>query len=220
VGIPTSDFRFPPTAFHLQRLMRLSDDELRDVLARAEEIQRNSRTADTMQAEFEAVIGAGEAVGLTRPALERALRERLELADTPPPPGSRVFAQSADGKFYVAEVISAADDSVRVRYLRGSEHTVTAAQLRPCSLLPGEKVMANWPWWGPWKCAVVSYDAAKQKVKLTDGWGYTRSFAIAEIWQSGRKAGSGKARLYATWLGTGAGVGAILGSAVTWLLLR
>ena len=59
--------------------MQLSDDELRDVLTRAEEIQRGSRTADTMQAEIEAVIGAGEAVGLTRPALERALRERLEL---------------------------------------------------------------------------------------------------------------------------------------------
>lgn len=199
--------------------MRLSDEELRDVLARAEEIQSSTRTADTMQAEFEAVIGAGEAVGLTRTALERALRERVELA-TPPTPGSLVFAQSADGKYYVAEVVSAAHDSVRVKYLKGSEHTITTEQLRPCSLLPGERVMANWPWWGPWKCTVVSFDATKQKVKLTDGWGYTKSFPIAEIWQSGRRSGSGKARLYATWLSVGAGVGALVGSAVTWLLMR
>lgn len=199
--------------------MQLSDDELRDVLTRAEEIQRNSRTADSMQAEIEAVIGAGEAVGLARPALERALRERLDLAASPPAPGSLVFAQSADGKYYVAEVVTAAHDSVRVRYVRGSEHTVTQDQLRPCNLLPGERVMVNWPWWGPWKCTVVSFDAAKHKVKLTDGWGDTKSFSIAEVWQSGRRPG-GKFRLYATWLSVGAGVGAIIGSAITALLLR
>lgn len=199
--------------------MQLSDDELREVLTRAEEIQRNTRTVDTMQAEMEAVIGAGEAVGLARPALERALRERFDLA-APLAAGTLVFAQSADGKYYVAEVVSAASDSVRVRYVRGSEHTVTPEQLRPCAFLPGERVVANWPWWGPWTCTVISYDAAKQKVKLTDGWGYTKSFPIAEVWQSGRKGGSGKFRIYATWLSVGAGVGAIVGSAITALLLR
>jgi hypothetical protein len=200
--------------------MRLSDDELRDVLARAEEIQGNSRTADAMQAEFEAVIGAGEAVGLTRPAVERALRERLALAESPPEPGSLVFAQSADEKFYVAEVVSLAHGAARVRYLRGSEHTVSEEQLRPCTLLPGERVMVNWPWWGPWKCTIVSFDATRQRVKLSDGWGDTKSYPIAEVWQSGRMAGSGKARLYATWLSVGAGLGALVGSAVTWLLVR
>jgi hypothetical protein len=200
--------------------MQLSDDELRDVLTRAEEIQRGVRTADTMQAEFEAVIGAGEAVGLSRVAIERALRERVSLA-SPPAVGSRVFAQSADGKFYVAEVVSGDDHSTRVQFLRGSEHTVTNEQLRPCSLLPGEKVIVNWPWWGPWKCTIISYDAAKQKVKLTDGWGDTKSFPIAEIWQSERTAiPIGKAALYAKWLGLGATAGAVLGSAITWLLMR
>lgn len=38
--------------------MRLTDDELRDVLARAEEIQRASRHGEEMNAELEAVIGA------------------------------------------------------------------------------------------------------------------------------------------------------------------
>ena len=117
--------------------MRLSDEELRDVLIRAEEIERGARTADTMQAEFEAVIGAGEAVGLSRVAVERALRERVELVTTPPAIGSLVFARSADGKFYVAEVISGDQSDIRVRYLRGSEHTVALDQLRPCALLPG-----------------------------------------------------------------------------------
>jgi hypothetical protein len=37
--------------------------------------------------------------------LERALRERLNLV-APPAAGDRVFAKSADGKFYVADVVS------------------------------------------------------------------------------------------------------------------
>jgi hypothetical protein len=195
--------------------MRLSDDELREVLARAEEIQRGSRSVDTMQAEMEVVIGAGEAVGLARPAVERALRERFDLAGSLPAAGTLVFAQSADGKYYVAEVVAATTDSVRVRYLRGSEHMVTPDQVRPCAFLPGEKVVANWPWWGPWTCNVISYDAARQKVKLSDGWGYTKTFPIAEVWQSGRKAWSGRLRIAASWLSVGVGLGAILGATLT-----
>ena len=198
--------------------MRLSDEELREVLARAEEIQLGSRSIDTMQAEMEVVIGAGEAVGLTRPAIERALRERFDVAAVAPVSGSLVFAQSADGKYYVAEVVSTGADSIRVRYLRGSEHTVTPDQVRPCAFLPGEKVVANWPWWGPWTCTVIKYDAARQKVKLSDGWGETKSFNIAEVWQSSRKPWSGRFRIAATWLSVGVGLGTILGAALTRLL--
>ena len=200
--------------------MRLSDDELRDVLTRAEEIQRSSRSVDTMQSEIEAVIGAGEAVGLERAAIERAIRERFEVSAAPPTPGSMVFAQSADGKYYVAHVVSASTDSARVRFLRGSEHTVTLEQLRPCAFLPGEKVVVNWPWWGPWSCTVISYDAAREKVKLTDGWGYTKTFPISEVWQSSRKPWSGRLRIAATWLSVGLGLGAAVGATLTALLLR
>jgi len=198
---------------------RLSDQELRDVLARAEEIQKNSRNADYMRAEMEAVIGAGEAVGLNRPAVERALRERLELGViVPPDVGSLVFAQSADGKYYVAEVLSVRDDAVRVRFLRGSQHNVTLDQVRSASFLPGERVVVNWPWWGPWTCTIISYDAAKEKVKLSDGWGDSKSFQISEVWQTNRTAWSGKFRIAATWLSIGIGLGAILGATLTRLI--
>ena len=200
--------------------MRLSDDELRDVLTRAEEIQRSSRSVDTMQSEIEAVIGAGEAVGLERTAIERAIRERFDVTTSPPSPGSLVFAQSADGKYYVAEVVSVSANDIRVRYVRGSEHTVTPDEIRPAAFLPGEKVVANWPWWGPWTCTVISYDAAKQKVKLTDGWGYTKSFPISEVWQSGRKPWSGRLRIAVTWLSVGIGLGAAAGATLVTLLLR
>lgn len=194
--------------------MRLSEDELRDVLARAEEIQHGSRRVDAMQAEIEAVIGAGEAVGLQRTAIERALRERFDVTTVPPPSGSLVFAESADGKYYVAEVVHASTDAVRVRFLRGSEHVVTMDQVRPSAFLPGEKVVANWPWWGPWTCTVISYDAARQKVKLSDGWGDTKSFPISEVWQSGKKPIGGRFRIAATWLAIGVGMGTVLGAAL------
>ena len=200
--------------------MRLSDDELREVLTRAEEIQQSARSVGTMQSEIEAVIGAGEAVGLDRTAIERALRERFDVAVAPPTPGSLVFAQSADGKFYVAEVVSADVEGARVRFLRGSEHSVTPEQLRPCAFLPGEKVVVNWPWWGPWTCTVISYDAARQKVKLTDGWGYTKSFPISEVWQSNRKPWGGRMRIAVTWLTVGIGLGAAVATTLASLLLR
>jgi hypothetical protein len=199
-------------------MMRLSDDELRDVLARAEEIQRGSRSVDTMRSEMEAVIGAGEAVGLNRVAVERALRERFDVTTAPPPSGSLVFAESADGKYYVAEVIQSSTDAIRVRFLRGSEHVVTLDQVRPCAFLPGEKVVANWPWWGPWTCTVVSYDAAKEKVNLSDGWGDTKSFPISEVWQSSKKPWNGRLRIAATWLTVGVGLGTVLGATLVRLI--
>ena len=40
--------------------MRLTDEQLRDVLARAEEIQRESRYGDEITVDLETVIGAAE----------------------------------------------------------------------------------------------------------------------------------------------------------------
>ena len=68
--------------------MRLTDDELRDVLARAEEIQRASRHGPAWNAEVAAVISAAEEVGLSRHAVELALSERLNLPAAPPSVGS------------------------------------------------------------------------------------------------------------------------------------
>ena len=202
--------------------MRLTDEELRDVLERAEEIQRTSRHGEDARAELEAVIGAGEAVGLQRAAIERALRERLDLTPMPDV-GALAWAKSADGKYYVAEVMSISPDSVRVRFLRGSEHVVAHDEVRACSFIPGERVVAYWPWWGPWPCKVLSYDASKQRVKVDDGWGSTKTFPIAEVWQPPARRLEPKnprTRMYLTLLGAGAGIGALIGSILTVLLVR
>ena len=165
--------------------MPLSDQELRDVLARADEIQRGLRSG-TSRAELEQVISAGEEVGLSRGAMEQALRERLGIRLTPPEVGSMVFARAGGEKYYAAEVLSVSPETVRVRFLRGSEHTVDVDEVRPCALIPGEKVMVEWPWWGPWLCTVIGYDASRQRVKVSDGWGYTRAFPVAEVWMAPR----------------------------------
>lgn len=203
-------------------MMRLTDDELRDVLARAEEIQRASRYGHEWNAEFAAVVGAAEEVGLSRQSVERALNERFNLSMTPPVVGTLTWARSADGKFYVAEVLSTFEHGARVRFLRGSEHSVTADELRPCAFIPGERVVCDWPWWGPWTCSVVAYDPVQQRVKLSDGSGSTRTFAVAEVWLPPAKADprASRTRLYASLIGAGAGVGALIGSIITALLMR
>lgn len=199
--------------------MALTDEELRDVLARAEEIQRATRHGRDWNAEMAAVIGAAEEVGLSRQAVERAIQERLHLPARPPEVGTLAWAKSADGKFYVAEVLSTSEDGARVRFLRGSVHFATLDQLRPCAFIPGQRVIVNWPWWGPWTCSLVSYDPLKQRVKLDDRWGTTKTFPVAEVWLAPEKMPiPARRRLYMI-AGAAAGAGAVIGSLITALLL-
>jgi hypothetical protein len=108
-----------------------------------------------------------------------------------------------------------------VRFLRGGERDVAMDELRPCSFLPGQRIVCSWPWWGKWTCTVVRYDAAQRIVTLSDGWGETHPFPISEVWlPSPRKPATGsKARIYATLIGAGATLGAIIGSAITAMIL-
>jgi hypothetical protein len=203
--------------------LRLTDDEMRDVFARAEEIQAAALRGDGVSRELEAVIQAGEEVGLTRSAIELALRERLDLLAKPPASGDLVFGKSADGKFYIARVQSASADGIRVQFLRGGERTLVLSDLRPCSFVPGSRVVCPWPWWGPWTCTVLSYDADRQRIKVTDGWGETRTFPIADVWlDSARRPEetSARTKLYITLLGSGVAIGTLIGSLLTALLGR
>lgn len=200
--------------------MALDDNELRDVLARAEEIQQATRHGKHWEAEVAAVIAAAQEVGLSRAAVERALAERLHLPPAPPPAGSQVWARSANGKFYVAEVLSSNDETVHVRFLRAGEHRVGPGDVRPCAFIPGERVVCDWPTWGPWTCSVVSYDGASQQVTLSDGWGYTKAIPVAEVWMAAERSGvPARRRLYTTLAAAGA-AGATIGSIITALLLR
>ena len=203
--------------------MRLADDEIRDVLARAQEIER-SLNGDAMRAELEIVMQAAEEVGISRNAVERALRERLDLPRLSAKAGELVFAKSVNGKFYPAEVVVEQPDGLHVRYLSGGEDTVTLDDLRPCSFRPGERISVQWPWWGACTCTVVRYDAAAQRVTVDDGWGETRTFPVGEVWLDAPRrsafGGRTRARVHATLIGLGAALGAAIGSIITFLAVR
>jgi hypothetical protein len=200
--------------------MRLTDEQLRDVLARAEEIDA-SRHGMSARAELDVVINAAEDLGLSRAAVELAMRERLLLPPTPPVAGSLAFAKSIDGKFHVAEVLSTDMNGARVRFLGGSDHSVALDEIRPCTLVPGERVMIDWPWWGPWLCTIVRYDSAHRQVKVSDGWGSTETVSIAEVWQvpATAPARSRSARAFML-LAAGSGIGALIGSLITAFFMR
>ena len=57
---------------------------------------------------------------------------------------------------------------------------------------------------------------------LSDGWGSTETFPIAEVWLAPARdtRPTARRRVYITLLGTGAGLGALIGSIVTALLMR
>lgn len=189
--------------------MSVENDEIRSVLARASEIQE---AASMSHVEVETLMLAAEEVGISRTAVERALRERMSLPMKPPVVGQLSFARSADDKYYVAEVVSTTQERITVRFLRGGEHTVQLDDLRPCAFLPGERVVVNWPWWGPWTCTVLSYDASERRVTVTDGWGEIREFSIGDVWVAQRrKSGSRRGRLVGALLAAAA-VGAALGA--------
>ena len=197
--------------------MTLGDDEFKNVLVRASEIELSE---EIRQADVELLMAAAEEAGIPRSAVERALRERLLLPMKPPTVGQLTFVRSADDKYYVAEVLRASSEGFMVRFLKGSEHTVQLDDLRPCSFLPGERVVVNWPWWGPWTCTVLSYDMDARRVTVSDGWGEIREFPIGEVWLAPRKAhGSRRARLGAA-LAAAALAGAAIGSIVTSLFAR
>ena len=170
------------------------------------------------------MLAAAEEAGLPREAIEQALRERFEFAGALPTAGELAFAKSSDGKFYVAEVLEAAPTSARVRFLKGGEHTIKPEELRPCSLLPGQRVVCPWSDWGWWTCTVISYNSDKKKVKVSDGWGSTETFPISEIrldpprTRDAAALNRAKAMLYTYALGVF--TGGVATGIITWLLLR
>lgn len=198
---------------------------MREVLARAEEIQLHSELEDPESAQIEAIVAAAEEAGLSRDAVLQALRERLNVGAAPPALGERVFAESTDGKLYVAEVLEVGEGAVRVRFAKGGERTVPLSATHPCAFLPGQRVVCPWPNWGWWTCTVVSYDAEKGVLQASDGWSTTATFAIADVRldpprQKRAQSPMPRLRFFLYSLATGVALGSGLGALFTWLLMR
>lgn len=201
--------------------MRLTDQELRKVLARAEEIERAAQQDDDRNIEPDAVIGAAEELGISRHAVEQAMTELLDLPLELPVVGSLTWARSVDNKFYAAEVLSVSEQGAWVRFLRGSEQQLPLSDLRPCAFVPGERVVVDWPMWGPWTCTVLGYDEEDGRIKVSDNWGSTKTFPIEEVWLSKARSDPRVARrhLAVKLIGFGVAAGAAIGSIITALLM-
>jgi len=194
---------------------QLTEDEIKGLLARAEEIHLGTSAGE----DSDAVILAAQEAGLPREVVEQALREQFELFPEPPAPGDLVYAKSTDDHLYVAEVTANTDSGIQVRFLKGGESTVHLQHLRPTSFLPGEQLTVHWPWWGWWDVTVLNYDAESSRVRVDDGWGDEMWFPLSDVRLGPPKAKNKRKAIawrYATLIAASGTVGAV----IMWLVMR
>ncbi|MBW7926696.1 MAG: hypothetical protein H3C58_01125 [Fimbriimonadaceae bacterium] len=161
-------------------LEHLSPEQAREVLARAEEIQRRMDAGEVHTVGTDALLAAAEEAGLSREAIEQALAEVAPQPTQQVAPGQLVFALSADKKYYPAEVLATGPREVRVRFMSGGEHALVPEQVRPARFLPGEKITCPLPFWGWWACKVVKFDHKEMQVTVTDDWN-TFTFDVSKV---------------------------------------
>lgn len=207
--------------------LRLSEEELSGTLTRAREIAEQGQALALPGADLDALVSAGEEVGIPRDAILQALRERHPVATEVFTAGQLVFAPSIDGAWYPATIATLGGHSATVRFLNGGEHTCAVSDLRGLSLLPGRKVQADWPTWGWCDVTVERYDEKSGKVTLSDGWS-KKAFALDKVrlssklatpptQQERRLASLTRATLLRCSLLAG-GAGMTLGALLMWLL--
>ncbi len=161
-------------------LEHLTPEQAREVLARAEDIQRRMDAGEVHAVGTDALLAAAEEAGLSREAIEQALQEVAPKPQQRVSPGQLVFALSADKKYYPAEVLATGPREVMVRFMSGGEHALLPEQVRPARFIPGEKITCPLPFWGWWPCKVVKFDQDDMEVTVTDDWN-TFTFDVSKV---------------------------------------
>src|SRR4051794_3063535 len=118
--------------------LQLTEGDLSETLSRAREIAE--RGAGVSTAECEALLAAGEEMGIPRDAILQALRERLPAVTETFVAGQQVFAPSVDGHWHPATIVTLGTHSAAVQFHNGGEHSCAVGDLRPLSFPPGRKV--------------------------------------------------------------------------------
>jgi hypothetical protein len=147
-----------------------NEEELKATLKRAAEIAAADGTPAEEVQSLEIYLRAAEESGIPRAAFLAAMQERMTAPVLQAETGTRVFAPSPDGFWYVAEVLSCENGSVRVRFLHGGEHTCAELSLRPFSLIPGVKLQVRHNTWGWMDGTVHTFDEAQGLLKVDDGF--------------------------------------------------
>lgn len=200
------------------------DEEIREVLTRADEIQQQENLDVEVGRHLQEVVAAAEESGLSRNAIMQAIRERQSVVGVPPKVGSLVFAPIQDDRLYVAEVAAIDGEIADIHMLGGSDLRVHISDLRPFQLLPGQKVRCNWPNWGWWTGIVIRFDRENRFVRVSDGWGSEHTFPISEVYVQTEnlkaKSRSEIRKRIAAWLITSFVAGASVGTLISWLIMR
>ncbi|MEQ1821500.1 MAG: hypothetical protein ABL949_03235 [Fimbriimonadaceae bacterium] len=158
----------------------LEQNELTEILRRAQEIQATPLTVDPISG-YQEYIDAAEEAGISREATLQALRERLGLPVSTPVSGQLVFAKSADGHFYPARIQSAEGHNFKLRFMNGSEATKPMTDLRELSFTPGLKLNYSSPSSGGWWTGdFVRYNQDAQTVTVTC-WGHEETVPLDQI---------------------------------------
>lgn len=177
----------------------MRSDEMQEVLARAHEIESQSGALLHSETDVESFVAAAEETGLSRDAVLQALRERLRLPAEAYEPGKQVFAASADGHHYVANLLSISDRTAKVEFLNGGTHTLPVHELRAFSTIPGQKVQYFSPSSGMWFTGtIVKYNEAKKTIKVS-AWGSEESVSLAKVRLAREGTASGKISKIAVW---------------------
>lgn len=200
---------------------RLSNEDIKDILTRAEELQVEN--AGNASLEIKSFIQSATEAGYDREAIEKAIQERLNPPSLDVKVGDVVFAASGDGHFYAANVRSFTDSQVDVEFLAGGKASIPRKSVYPLHLTPGTRVVCNWEGFGWWTCTVLNSDFEEMWVKVSDGMGSEETFPIESIRMvKPRPVGAAKAAADALCfkLIMAASTGGIIGALITWMIMR
>jgi hypothetical protein len=154
---------------------QLSQEELTEVLRRAQEIDSASHSISGI----EEYVTAAEEAGVSREATLLALRERLGVPIALPTVGEMVFAKSSDGHFYTATVQNVGDKLVSVRFMNGSDAKVPIGEIREFALNPGQKLNyhSNGMWWD---AEIVRFNSEARSITM-NLWGAEETVTLDKV---------------------------------------
>lgn len=200
----------------------LNDEELRDVLARAQEISLEQSYV-LREDEVAQYVDAAAEAGIPRDATLQALRERLALIHPHLSEGQLVFAKSGDGRFHAARLVKVETNSATVRFVSGGESVLKLDELRAFSLTPGSKLQHYSSLYGSWITAQVTrFNAEANSVTLST-WGTEETVPLDKVRLPVRHDEADftdQAYRAGVWLVGGLAGGGAIGALVTWLLMR
>lgn len=199
--------------------VRLSDEELADVVRRAHEIQSLQGRLDGTRGSIEEYVRAAEETGVPREAMLQALNERFAFLTREIENGQLVFAKSGDGRQYPAKVIAVTGDAVSVRFLNGGEGIVGRHELADANFAPG----TDYEYLSPsymvhMKAPVARYDRDAMTVTFNN-WGTEETVPLAKVRTLRPKKAAGTISPWILTVAVSAGTG-ILGAIAMWIAMR